>query len=128
MAKVLIIDDDFAIQASLDLLFKQNEFDPASASNPAEAISMLRRDKFDLIILDMNFTMETSGEEGLKLLKEIKSLLPTIPVILITAWGSIELAVQGMKLGALDFITKPWNNDHFLQSVRTTLHLSEQTG
>ena len=128
MPKVLIIDDDFAIQASLSLLLNQNEFDPASASNPAAAMSMLRRDKFDLIILDMNFTMETSGEEGLKLLKEIKSLLPTIPVILITAWGSIELAVQGMKLGALDFITKPWNNEHFLQSVRTTLHLSEQMG
>jgi DNA-binding NtrC family response regulator len=89
---------------------------------------MLRETNFDLIILDMNFTMETSGEEGLKLLKEIKSLLPTIPIILITAWGSIELAVQGMKLGALDFITKPWNNEHFLQSVRTTLHLSEQMG
>ena len=128
MPKVLIIDDDFAIQTSLSLLLKQNEFDTAAAQNPAKAMSMLREENFDLIILDMNFTMETSGEEGLKLLKEIKSLLPTIPVILITAWGSIELAVQGMKLGALDFITKPWNNEHFIQSVRTTLHLSEQMG
>ena len=128
MPKVLIIDDDFAIQASLGLLFKQNEFESASAANPATAMLLIRRDKFDLIILDMNFTMETSGEEGLKLLKKIKMLLPTIPVILITAWGSIELAVQGMKLGALDFITKPWNNEHFMQSTRTALHLSEQMG
>ena len=128
MPKVLIIDDDFAIQTSLSLLLKQNDFESASAQDPVAAMSMLRETNFDLIILDMNFTMETSGEEGLKLLKEIKSLLPTIPVILITAWGSIELAVQGMKLGALDFITKPWNNEHFLQSVRTTLHLSKQMG
>ena len=67
MPKVLIIDDDFAIQASLGLLFKQNEFESASAANPATAMLLIRRDKFDLIILDMNFTMETSGEEGLKL-------------------------------------------------------------
>jgi DNA-binding NtrC family response regulator len=128
LPKILIIDDDFAVRASLSLLLKQNDFDTIAANGPEEAMSTLRDNKFDLIVLDMNFTMETSGEEGLKLLKEIKSLLPTIPVILITAWGSIELAVQGMKLGALDFITKPWNNEHFLQSVRTTLHLSAQMG
>jgi len=126
LPKVLIIDDDFAIQTSLNLLLKQNDFKSVSASDPTEAMSILRQDKFALIILDMNFTMETSGKEGLKLLKEIKSLLPTIPVILITAWGSIELAVSGMKQGALDFITKPWNNEHFMQSIRTALHLSQQ--
>jgi len=69
LAKVLIIDDDFAIQASLGLLFKQNEFESASAQGPVAAMSMLRETNFDLIILDMNFTMETSGEEGLKTLK-----------------------------------------------------------
>ncbi len=126
MQKILIIDDDFAIQTSLSLLLKQNEFDTVQAQNQTEAMNILQEVTFDLIILDMNFTMETSGQEGLKLLREIKALLPTIPVILITAWGSIELAVHGMKLGAKDFITKPWNNEHFLQSVRTTLHLSEQ--
>jgi len=122
----LIIDDDFAIQTSLSLLLKHNEFESVSASDPTKAKAILRQEKFNLIILDMNFTMETSGEEGLKLLQEIKSLLPTIPVILITAWGSIELAVSGMKMGALDFITKPWNNEHFMQSIRTALHLSKQ--
>jgi len=126
LPKVLIIDDDFAVRASLSLLLKQNDFDAFAVEGPEDAMNFLRENKFDLIVLDMNFTMETSGAEGLKLLKEIKSLLPTIPVILITAWGSIELAVQGMKLGALDFITKPWNNEHFLQSVHTSLHLSEQ--
>jgi len=126
LPKVLIIDDDFAIQTSLSLLLKHNEFESVSASDPTKAKAILRQEKFNLIILDMNFTMETSGEEGLKLLQEIKSLLPTIPVILITAWGSIELAVSGMKMGALDFITKPWNNEHFMQSIRTALHLSKQ--
>ena len=127
MNKILIVDDDFAVRTSLSLLLKQNDFKPIAAASPAEAKAILSENKFNLIILDMNFTMETSGEEGLKLLKEIKVLLPAIPIIIITAWGSIELAVQGMKLGARDFITKPWNNDHLLQAVRTTLHLSAQS-
>ncbi len=105
----------------------QNDYETATASDPDEALDVINEVKPDLIILDMNFTMETTGEEGLALLKEIKSLLPAIPVILITAWGSISLAVDGMKAGAVDFITKPWSNEFFLQSVRTALCLSKET-
>ena len=124
MPKILIIDDDFAVQTSLSLLLDQNNYETVTASNPEEALEVIKEEKLDLIILDMNFTMETTGEEGLALLKNIKNLLPTIPVILITAWGSISLAVEGMKTGAVDFITKPWKNLHFMQSVRTALSLS----
>ncbi len=127
MHKILIIDDDFAIQTSLSLLLNQNDYETVTASNPNEALEVIKEEKLDLIILDMNFTMETTGEEGLTLLKNIKSLLPAIPVILITAWGSISLAVEGMKAGAVDFITKPWSNEFFLQSVRTALCLSKET-
>lgn len=127
MHKILIIDDDFAVQTSLSLLLNQNDYETVAASNPDEALDAINEQKLDLIILDMNFTMETTGEEGLALLKEIKNLLPTIPVILITAWGSISLAVEGMKAGAVDFITKPWSNEFFLQSVRTALCLSKET-
>ncbi len=127
MHKILIIDDDFAVQTSLSLLLNQNDYETVTASNPNKALDIIKEVKLDLIILDMNFTMETTGEEGLALLKEIKSLLPTIPVILITAWGSISLAVEGMKTGAVDFITKPWSNEFFLQSVRTAMHLSKDT-
>jgi len=125
--KILIIDDDFAVQTSLSLLLNQNNYETVTASNPKEALDVINEEILDLIILDMNFTMETTGEEGLTLLKEIKNLLPAIPVILITAWGSISLAVEGMKAGAVDFITKPWSNEFFLQSVRTALCLSKDT-
>ena len=84
---------------------------------------MLRRQPCQLIIQDMNFSRRTSGEEGLALLRQIKDLTPSIPVILITAWGSIALAVEGMKAGASDFVTKPWTNQQMLQTVQTALGL-----
>ena len=124
MPRVLIIDDDFAVCTSLSMLLDRNGFANCYAESPDAALELLRQDKYDLIVMDMNFSLETSGAEGLQLLQDIKDLLPAIPVILITAWGSIELAVKGMKLGAVDFITKPWNNDHFIRSVNTAISLS----
>ena len=76
--------------------------------------------------MDMNFSMTTTGEEGLQLLRQVKALCPDLPVILMTAWGSIALAVKGMQLGAFDFVTKPWNNLMLLKSIRTALALGEQ--
>jgi DNA-binding NtrC family response regulator len=127
LSRVLIIDDDFAVCTSLSMLLQQNGFPNHFAKDPLEAIEILHKEKFDLIVMDMNFSLETSGTEGLQLLAEIKQLLPAVPVILITAWGSIELAVKGMKLGAVDFITKPWSNDHFIRSVNTAISLSENS-
>jgi len=72
----------------------------------------------------MNFSRQTSGEEGIALLRRLKSARPGVPVVLMTAWGSIALAVEGMKLGAADFITKPWTNAHLLQSIQTALALA----
>lgn len=72
----------------------------------------------------MNFSNETSDADGLQLLTTIKKQYPLIPVILITGWATIDLAVQGMKLGAADFINKPWQNAHLMESVRTILNLS----
>ena len=77
-----------------------------------------------LILMDMNFTLSTTGEEGLTLLKQVKIFRPDVPVILMTAWGSIQLAVQGMQAGAFDFITKPWNNAALLQRIETALELT----
>ena len=74
--------------------------------------------------MDMNFTLSTTGEEGLTLLKQVKVFRPDTPVILMTAWGSIQLAVQGMQAGAFDFIPKPWNNAALLQRIETALELS----
>lgn len=79
-----------------------------------------------LILMDMNFTLSTSGEEGLTLLKQVKLFRPEVPVILMTAWGSIQLAVKGMQAGAFDFVTKPWNNNALMQRIETALELTSQ--
>ncbi|WP_266365305.1 sigma-54-dependent transcriptional regulator [Tellurirhabdus rosea] len=122
---LLIIDDDIAVQTSLSLLFRKAGFAVLTADSPDRAIDILTAETPELVVLDMNFSIETSGEEGLRLLNVIRRMHPSVPVILITGWGSIELAVQGMKAGARDFITKPWQNDHLLQSVRTALNLAQ---
>jgi two-component system NtrC family response regulator len=120
---ILIIDDDKAVTASLALLLKQAGFPSVAAASPDEAIDVLRRQPCQLVIQDMNFSRRTSGEEGLALLQRIKALTPALPVVLITAWGSINLAVEGMKAGAADFVTKPWTNTQMLETVKTTLGL-----
>src|SRR5215207_7711847 len=121
---ILIIDDDHAVTASLALLLKQAGFASTAAATPDEAIEVLRRQPCQLVIQDMNFSRRTSGEEGLALLQRIKAVTPALPVVLITAWGSINLAVEGMKAGAADFVTKPWTNQQMLETVKTTLGLA----
>ena len=121
---ILIIDDDIAIQTSLSLLFRKEGFVVRVADGPFETREILDGETPETILLDMNFSVDTSGEDGLRLLRYIRERLPNVPVILITGWGSIELAVAGMKAGANDFITKPWQNDHLVQSVRTALKLA----
>ncbi len=122
---ILIADDDRSVTASLSLLLKQAGYASVAAATPEEALDLLRRHPCRLVIQDMNFTRRTSGEEGLALLKQIKAATPSIPVVLITAWGSIGLAVEGMKAGAADFVTKPWTNQQMLQTVQTALGLEE---
>ncbi|MVM33775.1 response regulator [Spirosoma sp. HMF4905] len=122
---LLIIDDDIAIQTSLSLLFRKEGFTVRVADGPFEAFEVLNEEAPELILLDMNFSVDTSGDDGLRLLRRIRERLPNVPVILITGWGSIDLAVEGMKAGAKDFITKPWQNDHLVQSVRTALNLAQ---
>lgn len=123
---ILVIDDDIAVRTSLQLLLKSEGYTVTGAETPAEALRILTEDGPELIILDLNFSISTTGEEGMSLLGDIKKLNAAIPVILITGWGSIALAVQGMKLGANDFINKPWDNGHLLQSVKTLLDLREE--
>lgn len=121
---ILLVDDDPSVLASLVLLLKKAGYGTRSAASPSEAITQLSSRDLDLIIQDMNFTRNTTGEEGLRLLAQIKATLPQIPVILMTGWGSIALAVQGVRAGASDFITKPWTNEQLLQSVKTALGLA----
>ncbi len=124
---ILIIDDDLAVCASLLLLMNKEGFEAAAVHDPIRAMEFLQRQTPDLILLDMNFSAETTGEDGLKLLTLVKKRSPAIAVILITGWATINLAVKGMKMGASDFIHKPWQNAHLLASVKTILHLNIKT-
>ena len=119
-----IIDDDIAIQTSLKLLVNQAGFESLSFSHPDEYISA-KTTKPDLVLLDMNFSNATTGEEGMSFLLQLKHIYTHVPVILITAWGTIPLAVEGVKQGAFDFITKPWNNVALLQIINTAIKLTE---
>lgn len=123
---ILIVDDDAVVRSSLSFLLKRAGYICEAVSSPHEALDIVRVTAPQLILLDMNFSLTTSGEEGIQLLKQIKIFTPEVPVILMTAWGSIALAVQGMQAGAFDFITKPWNNLVLLNTIRTALALSEQ--
>ena len=121
---ILIIDDDSAIRASLSLMLKRAGYDVKAVAMPREAIEVVRHEAPRLILMDMNFSLSTDGVEGLTLLKQVKVLQPDVPVILMTAWGSIQLAVQGMQAGAFDFVTKPWQNILLLQRIETALELT----
>jgi two-component system, NtrC family, response regulator len=123
---ILIIDDDIAIRTSLSLLLKKEGFTVSSVGTPIEALDFLRENEPNLVLLDMNFSNETTGDDGLKMLNQIKKRYPSVSVILITGWATIDLAVKGMKLGASDFIAKPWQNEHLLKSIRTILNLNEK--
>ncbi|MGN0309317.1 MAG: sigma-54-dependent transcriptional regulator [Bacteroides sp.] len=122
---ILIIDDDSAIRSSLSFMLKRAGYEVMAVSSPREAMEVVRAQAPQLMLMDMNFSLSTSGDEGLTLLKQVKLFRPDVPVILMTAWGSIQLAVQGMQAGAFDFITKPWNNAALLQRIETALQLSQ---
>ncbi|HVT58098.1 MAG TPA: sigma-54 dependent transcriptional regulator [Thermoanaerobaculia bacterium] len=121
---ILIVDDDPSVVASLGLLLKRHGHATQAARTQDEALELVRREELDLVLQDMNFSRATTGREGLELLAGIRALRPSLPVILVTAWGSIALAVQGIKSGAADFVTKPWNNAQLLQAVETALSLA----
>ena len=122
---ILVIDDDSAIRTSLSLLLKRAGYTVKAVSMPREAMEVVRAEEPRLILMDMNFSLSTDGVEGLTLLKQVKLFRPDVPVILMTAWGSIQLAVQGMQAGAFDFITKPWQNVVLMQRIETALELTE---
>lgn len=124
---ILICDDDPTVRSSLSLVLKRAGYGIATAETPEQAVAQICTTIPGLILMDMNYTRSTTGEEGLELLAKVKVLAPEVPVILITAWGSIHLAVQGIRAGAFDFITKPWNNLALLESIRTAIQVQESS-
>lgn len=122
---ILVVDDDEAILSSLKMLLTRNGHGVYTCSYPGEAVDYVRANTPKLVLLDMNFGQSTNGEEGIALLRKVKVFQPNVPVILITGWGSIALAVEGMKCGAADFITKPWQNAVLLESIANSLKLTQ---
>ncbi|NDV59871.1 sigma-54 dependent transcriptional regulator [Bacteroides sp. 519] len=125
---ILICDDDATVRSSLTLVLKRAGYEIATAATPKEVIDFVRHTCPQLILMDMNYSNTTTGQEGLELLAKVRIFCPDVPVILITAWGSIGLAVQGIRAGAFDFITKPWNNLMLLNSIETAIQLYEESG
>ena len=126
-ARILIVDDDRTVCKSLEFLLRKNAFVSKSINHPSEVMEEIGNYNPALILLDMNFTINTSGKQGMKMLDVILDKYPGMSVILMTGWGTLQLAVEGMKKGAKDFLTKPWDNKHMLSSLRTALELSENT-
>jgi DNA-binding NtrC family response regulator len=122
--RILVVDDDSAVQVSLALLLKQAGCEAVCCDGPREALAALAHSHFDLALQDMNFSLQTSGEEGLALLAQVRVHYPALPVLLMTAWGSIALAIRGVQAGAANFFTKPWDNARLLELIEATLAAS----
>src|SRR5262245_59108708 len=118
--RVLIADDQPDVLEALRLLLKGEGFKIESAHSPAGILEAIDSDEFDAVLMDLNYARDTtSGQEGLDLLSQLRSHDPTLPVVVMTAWGSVEVAVEAMRRGARDFVQKPWENARLLTIVRT---------
>jgi DNA-binding NtrC family response regulator len=122
--RVLAADDQRDILEALRLSLKREGFDLTLASSPAGVLAALQESDFDAALLDLNYTRDTtSGKEGLDLLSQIRSLDSSLPVIVMTAWGSVEGAVEAMRRGARDYVQKPWDNARLAATLRTQVEL-----
>jgi len=122
---IVIVDDDIAIRTSLNLLLKKAGFDVTEFDNAKDCLDFVKKNQPQLILMDMNYSRETSGREGLELLQKVRVFQKEVPVILITGWGTIDLAVEGVKNGATDFFTKPWDNEKLLNRIQTAIQLNQ---
>lgn len=116
--KVLVADDQLDVLHALRLLLKHHAFEVHEASDPEEAIAAVREEEFDLVLLDLNYRMDTtSGREGLDLLSQIREANASVPLLVMTAWANTEIAIEAMRRGACDFVVKPWTNQSLVESV-----------
>jgi DNA-binding NtrC family response regulator len=126
--KVLVADDQADVVEALRLLLKGAGFQVVPASSPAFALAAVESEELDAALLDMNYARDTtSGKEGLALLSQIRRADPALPVVVMTAWGSVESAVAAMQLGARDYVEKPWKNERLLTTLRVQVELRAAT-
>ncbi len=124
--RILIADDQADVREALLFLFKTEGYLARAEDSPQRVLEVLRKEEFGLVLMDLNYSRDTtSGHEGLELLSRIQELDPAIPVVVMTAWANVELAVEAMRRGARDFIQKPWDNVRLLTIIRTQIEFSQ---
>ena len=124
--RVLVADDQSDIRDALRLLLRREGYEIHGAASPSEALAALEAREFDAVLMDLNYARDTtSGQEGLDLLPRIQMMDSTLPVIVMTAWSSVEVAVEAMRRGARDFIPKPWENTRLVTVIRTQIDLRQ---
>jgi len=125
-SKVLIADDQHDVIEALRLLLKTEGFQIESATSPEQTLSTIEARDFDVALIDLNYTRDTtSGQEGLELITRVQAMDNTLPVVVMTAWGSVDVAVEAMRRGARDFVQKPWENERLITILRTQAELSK---
>src|SRR6185369_4788731 len=124
--RVLIADDQADVLEALRLLLKSEGFHIETVKRPSDIITSIEERDFDVLLMDLNYTRDTtSGQEGLDLLTRIPKLDSTLPIVVMTAWGSVDVAVEAMRRGASDFIQKPWDNARLLAIIHTQAELGQ---
>jgi sigma-B regulation protein RsbU (phosphoserine phosphatase) len=117
--RILLADDQGTVLEALRLLLKQAGYEADAVTRPGEVLAALESKDYDLVLMDLNYTQDTtSGREGLDLLTRIRGLQKEVPLVVMTAWGNMELAIEAMRRGARDFIQKPWDNQQVLETLR----------
>ena len=124
MQRILIADDQADVIEALRLLLKSEGYATESARSPAAVLKAVEANDYALVLMDLNYARDTtSGQEGLELLQKLQNLDASLPVVVMTAWASVDLAVEAMRRGARDFVTKPWDNPRLLAIVKNQIEL-----
>src|SRR3954471_3113809 len=122
--RVLIADDQREVREALRLMLKAEGFDTETAGSPAEILQAVTSRDFDAVLMDLNYPRDTtSGREGLELIARLHAVDEALPIVVMTAWASVDVAVEAMRRGARDFVEKPWDNARLLTILRTQIDL-----
>jgi sigma-B regulation protein RsbU (phosphoserine phosphatase) len=125
--RALIADDQPDVLTALRLLLRNAGYQTKAVTSPAEVLDAIKEGDFDLVLMDLNYARDTtSGQEGLDLITNIQNLDRGLPIVVLTAWGSVELAVEAMHRGGRDFVQKPWDNSRLLKSLNTQIELGRK--
>src|SRR6266404_843543 len=125
MDRILLADDQRDVLEALRILLKSEGYQTEGVTSLTGIFHALEKKEYVLLLMDLNYTRDTtSGQEGLSAIIKIQEIDSTLPIVVMTAWASIELAVDAMKCGARDFVTKPWDNERLLTIVRTQIELA----